>query len=276
MLLDLPSVETPIRYFGGKTRARRVLSTFIPNVVRDVLSPFIGGGSLELYLTCRGKRVYGYDAFPPLVNVWQVLLESPKRLCAEVRRIASTLEEERWAADASEFVRQHSGCRITDAAQCLIVYNLTFNNAGLRDARNAPFFVDAEGHIRRNQDGFRNRRLILYERIENFSNPLLSVGCLDFREAFARHPHMFAYCDPPYPAVGGVYGDSPEYHEAFDHEALAMILKSRTAWVLSYNDTELVRDLYPETHYRWSHVKWKLLAKKYDYQGNDVVITPRG
>ena len=275
ILNGLPSVDTPIRYFGAKTKARRMLGEFIPTDVREVLSPFIGGGALELYLTARGVRVHGSDAFPPLANFWQALLDSPDRLCAEIRRIVADLSQDTWREDASRFVLQDSGCRITDAAQCLIVYNFSFNNMGLRNPGCVQFFVDEEGVPRRAQDWCRNRRLILYERIEGFTNELLSVECLDFREAFAKHPDVFAYCDPPYPAVKGVYGDSPEYHESFDHAGLAALLGGRERWLLSYNDTEQIRDLYPEDRFEWVSAKWKQAGKNHSYRGNEVIILPK-
>lgn len=273
MLLDLPSTLTPLRYFGGKSKACRILSGYIPSDVDVVLSPFIGGGSFELYLTGRGVRVYGSDAFPPIANFWEVLLASPQCLDAEVRRVVAGLRWETWMTTARQFAKQESACPITRAAQCLVVYNFSFNHKGIRDPSCSEFFVDSHGVPRPVRK--RGSRLILYERIAQFANPLISVECLDFRDAFAKYPDIFAYCDPPYPASRAAYGDAPEYHEKFDHESLAAILKARDRWVLSYNDTEVVRDLYPETHYQWARVRWTQAAKKHKFKGNDVIIVPR-
>ena len=273
MLLDLPSVETPLRYFGGKSKACRILSEFVPSVVNTVLSPFFGGGSFELYLTGRGVRVYGSEGFPPVANFWEILLESPQCLHDKVRRVVEGLRWETWMATALEFARQESECPITRAAQCLILYNFSFNHKGIRDPSCSEFYVDSDGVPRPTRK--RGSRLILYERLANFANPFLSVECLDFRDAFAKHPDMFAYCDPPYPSARAAYGDSRVYHEDFDHEALASILHARNQWVLSYNDTEVVRDLYPETDYEWTRVRWTQASKKHNFKGNDVIICSR-
>ena len=36
-----------------------------------MVSPFFGGGSIELYYAAQGVKVYGYDIFEPLTNFWQ-------------------------------------------------------------------------------------------------------------------------------------------------------------------------------------------------------------
>ena len=76
--------RSPLRYPGGKSRAvtKIVDKYIIPNIPesKKVCSPFFGGGSIEIDLAKRGFRVYGYDAYPPLVNFWQVLLKNPSKL----------------------------------------------------------------------------------------------------------------------------------------------------------------------------------------------------
>ena len=76
--------RSPLRYPGGKSRAvsQIVDKYIIPNMPKSnkVCSPFFGGGSIEIDLAKRGFRVYGYDAFSPLVDFWQVLLKNPDKL----------------------------------------------------------------------------------------------------------------------------------------------------------------------------------------------------
>ena len=76
--------RSPLRYPGGKSRAisQIVDKYIIPNISKSnkICSPFFGGGSIEIHLAKLGYRVYGYDAFPPLVDFWQVLLKNPNKL----------------------------------------------------------------------------------------------------------------------------------------------------------------------------------------------------
>ena len=43
-------------------------------------------------------------------------------------------------------------------------------------------------------------------------------------------------------------------HDGFDHDGLARILNGRDGWVLSYNDCERVRDLYPQ--HKFARPEW--------------------
>ena len=76
--------RSPLRYPGGKSRAvSKIVDKYILRNIpksKKVCSPFFGGGSIEIDLAKRGFRVYGYDAFPPLVDFWQVLLKNPNKL----------------------------------------------------------------------------------------------------------------------------------------------------------------------------------------------------
>ena len=272
---ELPSVKPPFRYFGAKTKARRDLVRFIPPNTTEVVSPFIGGGAFELYLTARGIRVHGFDINGEIVNLWQCLLSHPRELCAEVKRVISTLSVETWRDRVEEFTSP-TGCPVKDAAHCLILQNFTFNNMGKRHSGCISFVVDPDGVPRRAQDWCRTRRVVLYERIEEFQNGLLTVRRADFRDALAANPTKFAYLDPPYPNSGDIYGDAPEHHEEFPHETLAEMLSGRSGWMLNYNDCDVIRDLYPDTRFNWNKMQWKQSGNKFrKYIGNEVLITPR-
>jgi hypothetical protein len=51
---------------------------------------------------------------------------------------------------------------------------------------------------------------------------------------------MFTYLDPPYVGKGG----SLYRHGAFDHLWLSLILRERWGWLLSYDDTPKIHELY--------------------------------
>ena len=45
-----------------------------------MVSPFFGGGSIEIHYAAQGVRVHGYDIFEPLANFWEQVLMSPRGL----------------------------------------------------------------------------------------------------------------------------------------------------------------------------------------------------
>lgn len=63
-------INTPLRYAGGKSKAVGLILENFPKLKNKlVVSPFFGGGSLELTLTRDlGFKVIGYDIFGILVN----------------------------------------------------------------------------------------------------------------------------------------------------------------------------------------------------------------
>ena len=82
-------------------------------------------------------------------------------------------------------------------------------------------------------------------RLREFRAPAVSVDWLDFEEAFERYPRHFMYLDPPYWNEQALYGQRGDAHQGFDHERLCELLKRRRAgWMLSYNDSPRVRELY--------------------------------
>ena len=59
------SSRSLFKYPGGKSRAVEFITSFFPKIK---LSPFLGGGSIELNLASKGTKVIAYDVFLPLVN----------------------------------------------------------------------------------------------------------------------------------------------------------------------------------------------------------------
>jgi DNA adenine methylase len=71
------------------------------------------------------------------------------------------------------------------------------------------------------------------------------VTCKDFRDVLAAYgPHTPMYLDPPYFLKGTneLYSESMSYE---DHCELAAMLKYRDNWIMSYDDCDLIRSLYP-------------------------------
>lgn len=56
-------IKSLLRYPGGKSRAVKIITQYIPKDIKVLCSPFFGGGSIELYLDSKGINVYGYDYF---------------------------------------------------------------------------------------------------------------------------------------------------------------------------------------------------------------------
>ena len=57
-----------LRYPGGKTRAIKILDTYILNNIGELYSPFFGGGSFELFVQNKYNiPIFANDKFEPLI-----------------------------------------------------------------------------------------------------------------------------------------------------------------------------------------------------------------
>ena len=75
----------PLRYAGGKSLAVGHVVEQLPRKVDFLVSPFIGGGSVEIACARElGIPVRGYDIFDILVTYWKAQLNSPLKLAERI------------------------------------------------------------------------------------------------------------------------------------------------------------------------------------------------
>ncbi len=220
------SQKSPLRYPGGKTRAVKYILDIIPKNTDRLCSPFFGGGSIELACAGRGIKIYGYDNFTPLVDFWQILLTQPKRL-AKIVKNYYPLTRDKFYALQKGF--HHINDNQERAAVFYVLNRASFSGTTL------------SGGMSPNHPRFTEKNI---DYLANFSNIYLTVAQADFGESMANHENDFLYLDPPYANGEALYGITGNMHKDFDHKRLADILKKRDRWLLSYNDCDIIRDLY--------------------------------
>ena len=225
------SIRSPLRYPGGKSRAVKRILGYFPDGLDILASPFFGGGSVELACVSNGIRVCGYDGFEPLVNFWQATLENAEEV-ARLVRVYHPLSRTKFYALQKRFFNLTD--RVEQAATFFALNRSSYSGTTLSGGM-------SPGHPRFTPSAI--------ERLAEFETDLLKVECADFKDSLARHPNDFLYLDPPYANGGRLYGERGDMHEGFDHIGLADILKGRDGWLLSYNDCEMVRDLYSGHHF---------------------------
>lgn len=261
--------KTVLRYAGGKSRAIKKITPFV-EPYDTIISPFIGGGSLEVHWASMGKKVEGSDVFDLLVNFWDMLLNNNEELVSELKKITPNVEEykeikekliqtpqvqqmlKEWKTDF--YLRVPSAIDgPTLAAYYYFNHNCSYG----------PGFLGWASKIYMNQKKWDKT----IDKIKNFSCPSLSVTHRGFEEAIQSNPDKFLYLDPPYylekdadnKMLGGIYPmkNIPVHHNSFDHEKLRDLLHNHDGdFVLSYNNCETIREwysdyefFYPEWHY---------------------------
>lgn len=244
----------PLRYAGGKSLAVGHVVAHLPAGVDKLVSPFFGGGSVEIACARElGIEVTGYDVFDILANYWAVQLRAPVELAVRIGR---------WSPDKATYkaVKQRlkahwdGSARIEDelelAAHYWFNHNLSYG----------PGFLGWMSSIY--EDPRRFERLL--DKVRTFHCPTLQVRHGDFATAIPRHRRDFLYCDPPYYLDGdskmfrGIYPQRnfPVHHNGFDHAALRDHLHNhRAGFILSYNDCATIREWYAE--FKIVEVQWQ-------------------
>ena len=226
------TIKSPLRYPGGKSRAVRIIAKYIPNGTTQLCSPFFGGGSLELFCAQNGIRVYGYDDFLPLVDFWQYLLTDPDQLANSVEGYHPLTREKFYKLQQAQLESENS----LERATLFFVLNRTsFSGSTL-----------CGGMASGGQDNNPRFTKSSIERLRCFKIGKLSVEYADYKNSIPKHKNMLLYLDPPYLIESRLYGRKGDLHKDFDHEGLAKLLKKRSNWILSYNNSKEIHEFYSD------------------------------
>ena len=268
-------MKTPIRYAGGKSKAYKIITEYIPKLPypQRIISPFIGGGSLESKWSSElDIPVYGFDIFDALINFWSVLLSRPNDLADRLRELKPTKEEYenikeillRWDYTQDMLKDWHTDyykrepielSELDAAAYYFFNHNLSYG----------PMYLGWMSKIYQSQTKWDK----MTHYIGSYQNPNLEVCKASFDEIIPNYPNDLIYLDPPYylkkdddnKMLKGMYPNCniDVHHTGFNHELLRDLLHNhKGTFILSYNNCETIREyykdftlVYPEWHYSY-------------------------
>ena len=87
-------MKTPLRYPGGKSRAMKFLSEHFPQDIQSYVEPFLGGGSVALWVTQQYPHatIHVNDAYHPLYCFWQQLQHQGKEMADRLEDLKRSTE----------------------------------------------------------------------------------------------------------------------------------------------------------------------------------------
>jgi len=233
-----------LRYGGGKSLAVGTIVEYFPNDLTRLISPFIGGGSVEIATAKElGVEVVGYDIFDILVNFYQVLLQNPKKLREALLQISPT--KENYATIKDELKKHWQKEMVLDKFRLAVDYYFNFNLSY------GPGFLGWMSSIYGDEVKYKKS----LDKFLTMQDIPLQVHCDSFENVFAKYPNDFFYLDPPYFLNGdskmfrGIYPQRnfPIHHNNFNHELLCECVKNHKGkFILSYNDCAWVRNAYKD------------------------------
>lgn len=263
---------SPLRYAGGKTKAIGLILENIPKLrEKKIVSPFFGGGSVELCLSqMLNIQVIGYDIFNMLVNFWNILINNKEEFIDELKKLE--INEEAFTYNRHVLLNywekikpsdlnyktknklelKHEDLTKLDNNPILqavyYYYNMTLSYG--------PMFLGWPSSNEINKDKF-ERRL---EKLKGLNLVNLQVNCASFETILEKHADDFLFLDPPYYLEGdskmfkGMYPNCnfAIHHNNFDHIKLAELLKKhKGGFLITYNNCSKIRDLYKDNKFEY-------------------------
>jgi len=234
----------PLRYAGGKTLAVGHIINLLPDNIKRVISPFVGGASVEIAMSKElGLEVIGFDIFDILTNYWQYQINEPEKLSKKLKKFKPTREE---YTRVRNILKKHwRGEKKLKGLDLAAVYYFNHNTSY------GPHFLGSQSSVYLQEKRYK----VMVEKVKNFNPKNLKVFCESFEKVIPKFKNDFLYCDPPYYLNGdskmfiGMYPhrNFPIHHKNFDHEKLRDLLKAhKGGFILSYNDCSTIREWYKD------------------------------
>jgi DNA adenine methylase len=249
---------SPLRYAGGKSLAVGLIIELIPNDIKKIVSPFFGGGSVEIACASKlGMEVIGYDIFDLLVNYWNIQINEPTKLANYLKNFSPTKD---GFLEVKDKLKKHWKKEEIIKDEIILAAYYYFNH----NTSYGPHFLGSPSSVYLQE----NRYNTLLDKVKNFQAGNLAVKNDRFENTIINHNEDFLYCDPPYYLGGGSktfigmypHRNFPIHHKDFDHKLLCSLLKKhKGGFILSYNDCPEIREMYkdyemfaPEWQYTFS------------------------
>ena len=249
---------TPLRYAGGKTLAVGYIVNLLPDKIDKVVSPFFGGGSVELAFAKElDIDVVGYEIFDLLVNYWQNQIKNPIELYQNLSKLKNTKKEYENVKNILKSIWNKKDGLLKNNLSSLDLATYYYFSHNLSYG---PGFLGWMSSIYLNDKKYNS----LLDKVKNFNVSNIQVHNMSFEKSIPAHNKDFMYLDPPYYLNGnskmfrGIYPmrNFPIHHNGFNHELLADLLKKhKGGFILSYNDCDWVRDTYKD--FKIIDVSWQ-------------------
>ena len=236
-------LKTPLRYPGGKSRAMKFLGTHFPQHVDSYVEPFLGGGSVALWVTQQypNANIHVNDAYHPLYAFWYQLQEQGTEMRERLLDIKRTTEHSEDAQrelfhDAQKWMHDDRMDMFTLACAFYIANKCSFSGIGTstfsKQAYDGNFTINSINKLPEYQ------KLIGGWTISNLDYSYFMVNGNDF-----------LFLDPPYDIKSFLYGNKGDKHKTFDHDDFKNHVDTLTTkFMITYNANQKLIEKYKTYH----------------------------
>ena len=248
----MKSHKTPLRYPGGKSRACTKIGQFLPNMYtyREFREPFLGGGSVAIYLTKMypSLSIWVNDLYEPLVNFWKEIQHSGEELyttLSDLKIKHPTPDSAKGLfLESKEIINSKDKSKLERAVAFYVVNKCSFS--GLTES--SSFSAQAS------DSNFSMRGI---EKLTGYQEIIQDwkITNLSYEDLLTDWRNTFIYLDPPYDIKDNLYGKKGDMHKKFDHDKFAKDCDDHTAdMMISYNSSQLIKNRFKD----WNAVEFDL------------------
>ena len=254
----MPKSFVPLSMPGGKTRVvKKILSPLFPEFDGNFYDPFIGGGSIPLWIaqTRPEKEIYVNDINKKLYTFWKVLMENHEELISKLIKIRRSADPNNLEVGKkvlnfyNEKLYNENSTDLEQATSFFILNKISFS--GLTEHGSLSKHNYEKKFNELNINKLKDLNLIM----KNFH-----ISNIDYEELLSSHsPEDFIFLDPPYRLKerNTLYGKDGKIHENFDHDRFAEVVKKiKGKFMITYNDSEENRENFKD---------YKILNQEYQY-----------
>ena len=262
---------TIFRFPGSKAQFLAPLAPFLDRLLQGRKSfhdVFTGGGAVSLFVAARypGLELCLNDLDPDLSAFWRVVAgDEVEALCDRLalRPTIDLFYELRRTAPKTDVDRAF---RALFFSRCCFSGLLHGNPLGGERQMSPTNKVFSRYHGARLVQQIRQAHKLISRRT--------LVTCADGAQYVRRHPTAPMYVDPPYFEKGDRL-----YRQRMmlaDHLRLADALRSASTWVLSYDRSPVIEELFEWAHCHAIGARYSVSGKKTKWATNEeLVIVPR-
>ncbi|WP_417831965.1 DNA adenine methylase [Terasakiella sp.] len=254
----MQNVNTPLQWHGGKKSNTKKVASLFPKDLDELVSPFCGGGAVELHMAGLGVRVHAYDADARVVNFFNHWKTAPKKF----HDILIEQSIEGWSE-----AHKRTGWGFSRTTYQKALNNIT---SGFDGAINFFIMNRVARHGMMSSTGWNDVRFgkNIWDCLKAGPPETFSLKQQDWETTLRVHSDHFVFLDPPYLDLqrhNVKYGEKGWLSKDFErlHEDLRDHLYHRSNWLMTNDFGDMTLTIY-------SDFPIKPFAK------TEVVIYPRG
>lgn len=273
----MPSTPSPLRYPGGKTSIRKMVTQIIENngLSRGhYAEPYAGGCGLALTLLFNDTvhELHLNDIDKSIFTFWDTVLNKTDQLIDKM--MSTDIDINEWHKQ-KEIQLNKSNVEDFDLAFSTLFLNRT-NRSGIILKAGVIGGLDQKGNYkldcRFNKKALADKflRISKYKHRIHFNN----LDAIDFLNKTSKEikSNLFFCIDPPYYSKGSALYTN--FYNPEDHAKVAKnILDLKHPWMLTYDNKPEIRELYKDREQHRFFLNYSAARKR---KATELLITSKG